>query len=341
MSARIVIIASLAGFWLSCGGPHRPDTLAAPRLPRLSVRAVRVSEATQALSDEIVGSVRARNVTAVSASVMGTVRSLKVALGSRVRRGDLLLQLTAGEIEAKASQARAMLERANIDFGRAEHLITSGAITTAGYDAAAAQRRIAEAALAEANAMLGYMQIRAPIAGVVTAKQCELGDLAVPGKPLLVIESMDALRLEAAVPEAVAHLLRPGDVMSVRIDALNRELLAKLSELDPSAESDSRTVLAKLDLPAAPELRPGMFGRLLLRTGDALALTVPQRAIVERGQMEILFVVSDGTAHLRLVRTGKSYGDQVELLAGLTGGETVIVEHPERVVDGQPVAVRP
>jgi multidrug efflux system membrane fusion protein len=342
MSTRTAIaLAALAALGPSCGGPHRPELQQAPPLPSLSVRAVRAIEASEALRDEVVGTVRARNVTAVSASVMGTVRTLKFSLGSRVRRGELLVQLGAAEIEAKAAQAQAMLDRAEIDFGRARHLVAGGSITTAEFDATAAQLRIAQAALAEAEAMRGYMLIRAPISGVVTAKQCELGDLALPGKPLLVIESLDALRLEAAVPEAVAHALSLGDVMAVRIDALGRELEGKLEELDPSSEADSHTVLAKLDLPVAPELRPGMFGRLLLRTGEAMALTVPRDAIVERGQMELVYVVAQGAARLRIVRTGKQYGDRVELLAGLERGETVIVDHPELLVDGQPVQVVP
>lgn len=339
MTLRIVIFSSLTA--LSCAAPHHPQTPEVPQLPQQQVRAAQVTEATQALSDEIVGTVRARNVTAVSASVMGTVRTLKVGLGDRVRRGDLLLQLTAAEIEAKANQARAVFERANIDFGRAQALAARGSATSAEYDEAAAQRRIAEAALAEADAMRAYMQIRAPISGVVTAKQCELGDLALPGRPLLVIESLDALRLEAAVPEAVVHLLHAGDVMQVRIDALGRELPATLSEVEPSAEADSRTVLVKLDLPRAPELRPGMFGRLFLPTGQAIALTVPQQAVVPRGQMETLYVIENGAARLRLVRTGKQYGDRVELVAGIAQGETVVVDHPEQLTDGQPVAVLP
>lgn len=339
MILRTALFASLTA--LSCAAPHPSRTPEASPLPKVPVRAAVVSEATQALRDEIVGTVRARNVTAVSASVMGTVRTLKVALGDRVRRGELLVQLTAGEIEAKANQARAMFERANLDFTRAEALAQRGSITSAEYDEAAAQRRIAQAALAEADAMRAYMQIRAPISGVVTAKQCELGDLALPGRPLLVIESLDALRLEAPVPEAAAHLLSAGDVMQVRIDALDRELTATLSEIEPSAEANSRTVLVKLDLPSAPELRPGMFGRLLLPSGESTALTVPQKAVLPRGQMETLYVIDHGIARLRLVRTGKEHGDRIELIAGVQDGETVVVDHPERLVDGQPVAVLP
>lgn len=341
MSARIAIALGLAVAAASCGGGRHAETPKAAPLPTLSVRTALVTEAREALSDEVVGTIRARNATAVSASIMGTVRALKVQLGSRVRRGDVLVQLAAGEIDAKASQARAALDRADLDLSRAQHLVVTGAITKAEYDDTAAQHRVAAATFDEADTMHGYTLIRAPISGVITEKQCEQGDMAMPGKPLLVIESLDALRLEAAVPEALAHRLRAGDSMPVHIDALERDLVAKLSELDPSAEPDSRTVLVKLDLPQLPELRPGMFGRLLLPTGEMTALTVPRGAIVERGQMELVYVVEGGATRLKLVRTGKQHGDRVELLAGLSSGEIVVAEHPERLVDGQLVAVAP
>jgi len=323
----------------ACGGAQKAPEGAA--LAKASVRVTRAREVTQPIGDEVVGTVRARNVTAVSASVMGTVRALKVGLGSRVRAGDVLISLSAGEIEAKANQARAIFSQASLDMKRAEQLKASQSISSSQYDSAAAQFQVAEANLAEANVMQGYTLIRAPISGVVTAKECNVGDLALPGKPLLVLESPGQLRLEASVPEAIAHFIHAGDDLTVRIDALGRELSATVSEVSPSADPVSRTLLVKLDLPESPELRAGMFGRLMVRTGEAKAVLVPSSALVQRGQMETLFVVERGVAHLRLVRSGRLRDGSVEVLAGIEPGETIVAEHPERLVDGQPVEVKP
>lgn len=338
MSTRV--IAAAFALLVGCAAEqHRKPTEAAP-LPQ-AVRVEVARKVVRPVGDEVVGTVRARYVSAISSSVMGTIRVLKVKLGSRVRPGDVLVQLSVGEIEAKAAQASALFAQAGVELKRAEQLKASQSIPSAQYDAAAAQYRIAEAALAEAEAMRSYTIIRAPFAGVITDKQCNVGDLAQPGKPLLVLESPGTLRLEAAVPEGIAHFLREGDVMQVRLDAAKEPLAAKLSELSPSADPGSRTVLVKLDLPNVPDLRAGMFGRLTVRTGEESSVRVPAQAIVRRGQLETLFVAERGKAALRLVRTGRSAGGETEVLAGLERGEAVVVEPATLLADGQPIEVRP
>jgi RND family efflux transporter MFP subunit len=269
------------------------------------------------------------------------VRSLNVTLGSQVRANQVLIVLSADEIEAKANQARAQLAQAGIELKRAQLLRDSRSIPAAQYDSALAQHAVAEATLAEADVLRGYTTIRAPFAGVITAKHCDVGDLAMPGKPLLVLESPGALRFEASVPETVAAAVQAGAVMQVHIDALRRGLSARVSELSPSADPASRTVSVKLDLPSIAGLRAGMFGRLSVPTGEERALVVPSAALVQRGQMEMLFVVERGRAHLRLVRSGRIHDGQTEVLAGLARGEPVIVAEAHHLSDADLVEVLP
>jgi RND family efflux transporter MFP subunit len=158
---------------------------------------------------------------------------------------------------------------------------------------------------------------------------------------LLVLESPGSLRIEAAVPEAIAHYLKSGQELQVHVDALQRDLTASVSELSPSADPLSRTLLAKLDLPNVEQLRPGMFGRLAVQTGTERVVTVPSGAIVERGQMETLFVLERGKARLRLVRSGRRLDGETEVLAGLERGEPVIVSEVTQLLDSQPVEVQP
>jgi membrane fusion protein (multidrug efflux system) len=324
-----------------CGG-HNAAHPVLPALPKVSVRTVLAVDSAHDVGDEVVGTVRSKTVAEVSSSVMGTVRNLNVAIGRRVRVGEVLVQLSAGEIDAKAEQARAMHARAKIDLDRASQLMAAKSIPTAQFDVAAAQFRVAEATLAEAEVMRGYTQIRAPIAGVITAKQVGVGDLAVPGKALFIIESPDHMRLEAAVPEALAQHIALGMHMQVHLDALNKSVEGSVSELAPAADPQSRTALIKLDLPADPALRPGMFGRLSVGTGEAKALTVPDTAIVRRGQLETLYVVEDGKAVLRIVRTSERTLDgKLEVYAGLHVGEHVVVGRPVHLTDGQPVEETP
>ena len=199
---------------------------------------------------------------------------------------------------------------------------------------------MADAAVTEAETLLGYTKVTAPFDGVITRKHADVGDLAAPGKPLLDMEDSRTLRLEADVPEAVVGKLTLGDKLPVRIAALETELEGVVSEIAPAADPGSRTFLVKLDLPVTPGLRAGQFGRVAMPVGETSALRVPASAVVQRGQMELVFVVSEGKAQLRIVKTGKRIGDEVELVSGVEAGEKIVIENASGLVDGQPLQVR-
>ncbi|MEK7781642.1 MAG: efflux RND transporter periplasmic adaptor subunit, partial [Verrucomicrobiota bacterium] len=194
--------------------------------------------------------------------------------------------------------------------------------------------------MTEAETLLSYTKGTAPFDGVITRKHADVGDLATPGKPLLDMEDSTALRLEADVPEAVVGKLSLGDKLPVRIAALEKELEGVVSEIAPTADSGSRTFLVKLDLPGTTGLRAGQFGRVAMPVGETSALRVPVSAVVQRGQMELVFIISDGKAQLRLVKTGKRLGNEVELVSGVSAGERVVVENVVGLVDGQPVSIQ-
>ena len=154
------------------------------------------------------------------------------------------------------------------------------------------------------------------------------------------MEDSRTLRFEADVPEGVVAKLALGDTLSVRISALPAELQGVVSEISPAADTGSRTFLVKLDLPASTGLRAGQFGRVAMPVGETSALRVPASAVVIRGQLEVVFVVDDGKASLRIVRTGKRVGADVELVSGVDAGETIVIENASALVDGQPLQVR-
>ncbi len=323
-----------------CGSAHPPHAHAGqPARPRTEVSVAEARELTEATTEEVMGTVRARDTATLAPSVMGTVRTLRVSLGSVVERGDVLATLTAGEIDAQASRASAVLAEATLDMQRAQSLRAHNAIAAAEVDRANARYDVARAGSAEAAVMRSYLVIRAPISGVVTSKPADVGDLAVPGQPLLVIENPGAMRLEAFVSETLAHDITVGETMRVRIDATDTTVDATVAELAPSADAASRTVLVKLDLPSSPELRAGMFGRVWVARGQHRAIAVPEAAVVRRGQIEGVFVVASGQARLRIVRIGRTREGRVEVLSGLRSGEAVVVTHAERLVDGQLVEV--
>lgn len=326
------------GLLLGCGPRHETPP-ATEDLPRVSVRAQKVEPRKVASQEEVVGTVRARLRATLEAKVSGRIAELPVRLGQSVRLGQLVARLDAAEIQARAEQARAAVLRAERDWNRVKALFDQQTSTRAELDDAEARLSIARGALDEAGAMLTYVEVKAPFNGVITRKLADVGDLATPGKALVELEDPSALQLEAEVPEALAPRIQGGAGLSIRVDGHEGELAGAVSEIAPTADPRTRTVQVKLDLPAGAPVRTGQFARLAVPSGETESLRVPRTAVVRRGQMEIAFVVDGGAARLRLVKTGRTSGDEVEVVAGLEQGDIVVVGGAGRLLDNQPVTV--
>jgi membrane fusion protein, multidrug efflux system len=289
----------------------------------------------------LVGSVRAVRSTTIAALISGKVAEVRVGLGSSVRAGEVLVRLSAREIDARLEQARAMSALANPERDRAVNLRNQQAISAAHYDAAISQWNVAQARHAEAIAIADHAIVRAPFAGVVSAKLANVGDTAMPGQALLVLEAPGAFRFESRVPETIAaHELAIGKSLAVRLDGLDHDIAGTIAEIQPASDEATRTRLVKIDVPPMPGLRSGRFGRLLLASGVSDAVSVPAEALVRHGQLEGVFVVDSGSARLRLVRSARERDGRLEIASGLTGDENVVL-HAADLIDGQPVEVAP
>jgi RND family efflux transporter MFP subunit len=332
----------VAGLLLALAACSRPAApVPAEALPTTTVRARPVEADTRAGREEVVGTVRARLRAVIEAKVSGRIEQMRVVAGQSVRAGDPLAELDAREVRARLDQATATRDQADSDLGRFRTLLAQDAVTRAEFDAVQARQRIAHAAVQEAETLLGHTRITAPFGGVITRKLADQGDLASPGRPLLEIEDPRQLRLEINVPEALIARLQLGTRVPVRLAAVDGDLEATVAELAPSADPNSRTFLAQLDLPVADGIRAGQFGRALLPLGERTVLRVPAAAVVTRGQLELVFVVRANRAELRLVKTGRSAGDHVEIVSGLDPNEVVVVAGAAGLQDGQPVQPQP
>lgn len=234
-------------------------------------------------------------------------------------------------------EARRRSTAAAVDQARAR-------IRSLGAREAQMLHRIAQARaeVRQAEVTLRDTRITAPATGVVVERRAEPGDLAMPGQPLLVLDDPRTYRLEAEVGESVVDRVRMGRTVPVFVDALGRSLPGRVAEIIPAADPASRTVTVKLDLPATPGLRSGLYGRAQFPTGERQALLVPLAAVATRGQLTGVYVVdAHDTARLRLVTLGERQVDRVEALSGLAAGERIVVAGVERVTDGAPLVVAP
>jgi RND family efflux transporter MFP subunit len=321
----------------ACGKHERTQTTAAS-LPSVAVKVQAAKSEPHTATEDVVGTVRSKQRAVVEAKVSGRVLEYTATPGAMVKAGDLLARLDVQEIQAKVDQARAMLDQAKRDFDRQKQLISSNATTRQEFDAAEARVKVGTAAVSEAETMMSYAKVTAPFDGVVTRKLADVGDLAMPGKPLLEIEAPTSLRFEADLPEAILDRVKLGAKMPVR---LAQVVEGTVSEISPVADPVSRTFRVKLDLPPTEGLRTGQFGRVSVPVAEVKLLLVPQSAVLKRGQMELVFVAKDGKAALRLVKTGKVLDGRVEVLSGLEDGEQVVISDVATLSDGQPVTIQP
>ncbi|MGO9260808.1 MAG: efflux RND transporter periplasmic adaptor subunit [Bryobacteraceae bacterium] len=265
------------------------------------------------------------------------------------------------EADSAVAAAKANLDLAQVTFGRMQDLFQKKSISNQEFDEASAKLKAAQAAcdMAQArrvqwNAKVeqvdqevrstevtrSYADVLAPFAGMVVSKSIEPGSLALPGVPLVTIEREGAYRLEASVEEDHLAAIRVGQPVSVTLDGVDRMVDARVSEIVPAVDAASRAYTVKIDLPALTALRSGVFGRATFQLASRSLLAIPAGAVTERGQLQSVLVVDQGTARTRLITTGQKVKDRIEVLSGLSAGETVIFPVPQGLADGARVEVR-
>jgi len=286
------------------------------------------------------GTVEAVNQSTVSAQTAGRVEAIFYDVNDRVEAGALIIRIRSTEQAASLTQAQAALKEATAReaeaqtrYERITDMYQRRVVAKATYDEASAARDAAVARVIAARAGLdaaregvAYTEIRAPYPGVVTQKYVQVGEAVAPGTPLMSGASLDALRVEVDVPQSVIEQARA--VRKAAVYADGRRIEATGVTLFPSAEPQSNTFRARIELPRNVEgLAPGMFVKVGLIVGEADRLLVPRSAVVERSEMRGVYVVApDGRVALRQVRLGHVRGDQVEILAGVVGGERIAVD---------------
>lgn len=335
-----LFVSGLIAFTTGCGQKHEPQAAPGESLPSAQVRVQKIESVRQPTLEEVVGTVQPKLQAVIEAKVSGRITRLPVTLSQSVKQGDVLAELATQEIQAKLDQASAAFRQAELDFNRTSNLRQQNAATQAELDAAQARYSVAKAAVAEAEALSSYSKVLAPFDGVVARKLADEGDLAMPGKPLLELEGRTGLRLVADVPSLLASHVLPDAKLAVRVDTVPDAIMGTVAEISPAADPASRTVRVKVDLPSTPGVRSGQFGRLAVPVSDSEFLFVPPQALVQRGQLEILFVAAEGKAHLRLVRAGKQTTQGIEILSGLVPGEAVVTEGAALLRDGQPLQIQ-
>ncbi|TXT40832.1 MAG: secretion protein HlyD [Comamonadaceae bacterium] len=295
---------------------------------------------------EMDGVVQPVKQSTVSAQASGRMVSLAVKAGDAVRAGQLLATIDDRETQtgvqrsrAQSAQAQAELRNAQANFDRTRDLLAKGFISAAAMDTADAQLKSAQAAREQANAgekqsglSQGFTRVTAPFDAFVLQTLSEAGDLAFPGKALLTLYAPAPLRAVVQLPVSRSAMVQPNTVIEVQVRAADGSqtwIRPSQSSHLPTADAVSQTVEWRLELPAvaAKGLLPGQQVRVRFAAGQAQRLVIPTAAVLRRGELTAVYVVSGKGFALKAIRLGAEHGAQgVEVLAGLTDTDRVALD---------------
>ncbi len=353
MNSRNVLIGVASMAAAACGGGA--GTSAQTPAPVWG-RVVRVEAVTLPQRVELYGTVEAERTAMVSSRVMATVTAVAVRPGDAVTAGQVLVEIDPTTARGQEAQARGALAQAQAavalggrNLERFQALAAKGAASQLELDLARMQYEQAKGAEAQGQGALDAAasvaresRVVAPFAGWIVSKLVEVGDLAAPGRPLVVVESASGRRLALAVPETllVTSGLKLGARLPVRIDALtgSGEIEGTVEEIDSAANPASHTFTVKVNLPGVP-VPAGVSGRAWLAAGSRSVLLVPRSAVTLAGGLTLVVVRdSGGKARSRVVTLGAATGeDRVEVLSGVAAGDEVVAGLAVVPADGTPV----
>lgn len=296
---------------------------------------------TEQLINQIaaVGTARANEAVDVTSKTSNIVTRVRFADGQFVRARDVLVELDSAQARADLAVAQAAVTESTAQYKRSQELLSTQALSKSQFDQLTATKQANEARLAAARARLEDTVIRAPFSGRVGLRRVSVGSLINPGATITSLDDTSVIKLDFAVPENLVASLRTGLEVSASSNAYpGRKFVGTVASIDSRVDPNSRSVSVRALLPNQDaSLRPGMFLTVDLRSERRTAMVIPEEALVPEQSSQFVFVVENGMAVKREVRIGARRPGSVEVLAGLTLGDRVVVEGTIRVRDGGPV----
>mgnify|MGYP003624218578 FL=1 len=358
MKNKKYIITAILGATIlisSCGSEDKKAVV--DKSPAIAVQVKTVSEDSSSPFLTVSGKIEAAKSANISTRMMGYVDKIYVNVGDKVNKGQLLMSVNNADVSAQLAQvnagiteAEAAFTNAEKDFNRFSTLFKENSASqkelddiTANYNMAKARLESAKQMRNGVNAQMGYANIRAPFNGVVTNKFISAGDMANPGMPLLEVESPGKYQVLAMVPESEILAVKNDTEVTVQVKALNENVKGKVTEVSTSSKNTGGQYLVKVILDKTDaQILSGMYATVqfpVARKTTSSAVMIPVQAIVKKGQLSGIYTVSQSnTALLRWLRLGRTFGDQVEVLSGLSADEQYIVSAEGKLFNGAKIS---
>ncbi len=298
--------------------------------------------------------------TEISTKVAGFIKEFLVKEGDFVKKGQLLVRLDLREIKAqiesvqrrilqakkKYEAALARYKNAENTYKRYKKLLEEKAVTLQEYEnieanyktaladvkSAEEEIKIARKLFEAVSASLAYAEIKSPFDGYVVEKKGNIGDMALPGKALIILEK-PPYKVEFSLPESYTGKIKKGQKVSLYIEVFNKRIYADVVEIEPSVDPSSRTFKVKA-LIKDQKVKGGLFAKVFIPSSDK-SLFIPAKAVFKKWDFTGVWVVKENNVlELRFVRLGKKSGNKVEVLSGISEGEVIVIEGIEKACEG-------
>jgi len=326
----------------------------AERSKAIEVQVDTVEQGTIPLMAVVPGAVVPEQKSSIASRLTGYIQKLDVQVGQNVKQGDLLFSIDSADIKSAIVQANAAykqalagLKNAKLDFNRFSKLYKEASVSKQQFDKvrlqySVAQQNVAAAksGLNQAKEQLHYANVKAPFDGVVIEKLAVAGDLAAPGKPILVIENASSLSVQTEVAGDLFAVLRLGEEAELLLDGQRSAIVGTIYTLVGAANPKTRTHTVKLSLPDGLNVNSGTFARVSFKRGERQAIMIPKAAIVNRAGIEGVFVVREDKAFFHMVRTGGERDGWIEVQSGIALGESIVVSNTDTLLNGDRVMPR-
>jgi membrane fusion protein (multidrug efflux system) len=288
---------------------------------------------------EALGTARANEAVEITSKVTNLVTAIRFREGEQVHKGAVLVELDGVEAGAELAAARAALSETESQLKRSQELFATQALSQAQLDQLGATLSANQARVTTAQSRLADTVIRAPFEGRTGLRRVSVGSLVAPGTVITTLDDMRVIKLDFSVPEAFIAVLVEGLPLSAHSVAFpNREFSGTVVSIDSRVDPTSRSVTARAELPNPDGLlKPGMFLTVRLKEKREPVVMISEQALVPEEGRQYVYVIVEGRAHKREITIGRRSPGKVEVVSGLTPGETVVVEGTQKVRDGGPV----
>ena len=299
----------------------------------------KVKASSEAIFEPVAASVEAKQTTIISSRILARINAIKVRAGDKVAKGDLLIKLEQSDLKSQVLQEKQSIvalqarhKEAKQNFERSKELLKKQLVsafnydkTKADYQTIIAELTAAKQSLSQAETMLSYATLIAPINGLIVDRFAEPGDTAQTGTKLLSLYNPQLLRVEAQVRERLALTLTHGQTIDIELPTINQVITGEIEEIVPAANTGSRSFLIKIRITYNEKLLPGMYARMLIPSGEQVQLNIPADKVAHVGQLDFVLVNVNGEIQRRFVRLGKAQPNKmVSIISGLNAGDEIV-----------------